>query len=279
VAKRLNFEPGQRFGHLAVVEFAHMDEAKHASVWRVRCDCGTERLVLGFNLSRLSGCGRRCAATRPARAAMCGAKSRAYWGSLTPEARRAVIARAVSASIAKMAAASPEERAAHMAVAHRALAKMWEENPPPRACDDNPNVRATRPNAEYIRRHASRMTTKELARATGEPRCRVSAVARRKTWLELDAEPLPPLPFPDEIDGGDPVRPVPDYDGAYAVTPRGGEVYSFPLSADGQHRAYGAPRLLKFRRDGKVKLSRAGRKTLHWPRALAAEAWGLIPPV
>lgn len=42
---------GRRFGKLRVVEFSHMSEASR-SMWRCRCDCGGQRVVLGSNLLR-----------------------------------------------------------------------------------------------------------------------------------------------------------------------------------------------------------------------------------
>jgi hypothetical protein len=53
---------GQRFGHLLVLDFSHTCR-KHA-YWRVRCDCGTEKVIRGSNITthpepRTVSCGCR----------------------------------------------------------------------------------------------------------------------------------------------------------------------------------------------------------------------------
>jgi hypothetical protein len=49
---------GQRFGRLMVVEFA--GRQRRGALWRCRCDCGAESVVLGCNLkggkTRSCGC-------------------------------------------------------------------------------------------------------------------------------------------------------------------------------------------------------------------------------
>lgn len=42
---------GQRFGTLTVVKFVEFDIKRNSS-WLCRCDCGTERIVKGYNLTR-----------------------------------------------------------------------------------------------------------------------------------------------------------------------------------------------------------------------------------
>lgn len=40
---------GQRVGRLTVIEFSHIDKHKR-SMWKCKCDCGTETVVLGSHL-------------------------------------------------------------------------------------------------------------------------------------------------------------------------------------------------------------------------------------
>lgn len=50
---------GQKFGKLLVLSFAEI--RKGHSYWNIRCDCGTEKVVLGYHLTRKNikscGCG------------------------------------------------------------------------------------------------------------------------------------------------------------------------------------------------------------------------------
>ena len=52
---------GQKFGHLAVVEWGgYSGESPRRSVWVCRCDCGEECLVLAGNLRRAKYCSPLC---------------------------------------------------------------------------------------------------------------------------------------------------------------------------------------------------------------------------
>lgn len=42
---------GQRFGKLVVIERAGVNEKRYAT-WRVRCDCGNEKVIAGKNLTQ-----------------------------------------------------------------------------------------------------------------------------------------------------------------------------------------------------------------------------------
>jgi hypothetical protein len=53
---------GRRFGILTVVDFSHIDKNRQ-SCWKVRCDCGNEKIINSNRLLRLGakscGCSRR----------------------------------------------------------------------------------------------------------------------------------------------------------------------------------------------------------------------------
>jgi hypothetical protein len=142
----------------------------------------------------------------------------------------------------------------------RKVAAWWRANPQPRQREHNPNARMSRRNAEFVLEYRSRATTQEIAAATGEPIHRVLSVLRRVTWVGLRQKPLPPLSFPNEIDG---LAVLSALDGAYAVR-SDGAVFSFPLAADRRHHVYSLPRRVKALPSGKVRVTYRGIHHVLW---------------
>lgn len=59
MGKAIPIKPGDKFGHLTVVERAGVYEKSGAVLWRCRCDCGREKIAPGYRLK--SGYYTKCA--------------------------------------------------------------------------------------------------------------------------------------------------------------------------------------------------------------------------
>lgn len=53
---------GKRFGKLTVIKYAGI--INHKSSWVVRCDCGTTKIIAGFNLTKKKGGTKSCGCLR-----------------------------------------------------------------------------------------------------------------------------------------------------------------------------------------------------------------------
>ncbi|KKN85544.1 hypothetical protein LCGC14_0278670 [marine sediment metagenome] len=56
MSKRLELT-GQKFGRLTVIKFSHINENVHGC-WKCKCDCGNEKIIVGFRLK--SGVTKSC---------------------------------------------------------------------------------------------------------------------------------------------------------------------------------------------------------------------------
>lgn len=261
---------------MTVESFSHVN-ANHQSIWRVRCACGTVRTIVGSELRRATYCGRHCPLGVAGRAEKLRVKTSAFWATQSPEQRHARASKsAANRGPVKRRSPRPPMPPERREQARQNLARVWRENPPPHGCAANPNRRLPPAAAEYAMLNRARMTSREIARRLEQPQGRIGAVIQGDTWVGLDIPPLPPLPFPDTAQGV-PVRPVPGYEKSHAVS-RDGRVFSFPLAADQEHRAYSEPRELRqfcgTRSSGLVHLCLAGRrKRMVTSGKIAAEAW------
>jgi hypothetical protein len=71
-ANRLDFSTGERFGSRVVVERTDQRRAGGAVLWRVRCDCGREDLVLATHVRKRESCAACAGRLRAARRARLG---------------------------------------------------------------------------------------------------------------------------------------------------------------------------------------------------------------
>lgn len=57
LAQPIRDKTGRRYGRWVVLGLNRRDQAKHATFWNCRCDCGTERVITGDRLPKTMSCG------------------------------------------------------------------------------------------------------------------------------------------------------------------------------------------------------------------------------
>lgn len=120
---------GQRFGRLVVLGLADVPDRKGFIFWRVRCDCGTEKILMqnNFIYGQTKSCGCLSREMRVARAERM--RSCRKPKSETPEITRRV----------------PRKPAAEVKVRARAISEQ-----PPKICKKG---RPTKSDAEFVKKH------------------------------------------------------------------------------------------------------------------------------
>nr|DAM69209.1 MAG TPA: hypothetical protein [Caudoviricetes sp.] len=131
-ARPRNDLTGQRFGRLVVLGLADVPDRKGFIFWRVRCDCGTEKIVMQNNLvfGRTKSCGclsREMRSERAARMRMCRKLKSDVTGK-TPV--RETTPKQTAVEVKKRAKAAPEQ--------------------PPKICKPG---RPTKSDAEFFKKH------------------------------------------------------------------------------------------------------------------------------